>query len=278
MSNILITGAGGAIGHNLRESLQGVYNLIRYSDMKVLKPARAGEEVVQADLADRDSVASLVKGCDTIVHMAASLGAIRENGEMVGETKWDVILRNNIISTYNIFEAAYQANVKRIVYASSIHAHGMYRKTTVVGDHLPPRPDSRYGLSKAFGEVTGRFFADKYGMEVVSLRIATYKSEPTTIRDLGTWLSPNDAVRLVRAAIDTLDVHFDVLYGVSNNKRGLYENPNAKRFGYFPEDDSEVYRKKLLTQNLPEESALSRTFHAAHLAESEWDGDMSKIT
>ncbi|MCY4207176.1 MAG: NAD(P)-dependent oxidoreductase [Roseovarius sp.] len=278
MSTILITGACGAIGRHLRKSLNGVYDRIRYTDVKALDPARDGEEVIQADLSDRAAVAALVKGCDTIVHMAASLGAIRENGKMVGETSWDTILQNNIIATYNIFEAAYRAKVKRIVYASSIHAHGMYRKTTAVGDHLPPRPDSRYGLSKAFGEATGRFFADKYGMEVVSLRIATYKPEPTLIRDLGTWLSPRDAVRLVRAAIDTPDVHFDVLYGVSNNRRGLYENPNAKRFGYFPQDDSEVYRDRLLARNLPEEPILHRTFHAAHLAESEWDGDMSKIT
>ena len=278
MSNILITGAGGSIGQYLRKSLRGVYDTICYTDVKPLDPAREGEEVVQANLADKAAVRELVKGRDTIVHMAASLGAIRENGKVVGETSWETILQNNIISTYNVFEAAYEAKVKRIVYASSIHAHGMYRKTTVVGDHLPPRPDTRYGLSKVFGEATGRLFADKYGMEVVSLRIATYKPEPTLIRDLGTWLSPDDAVRLVRAAIDTLDVHFDVLYGVSNNKRGLYENPNAKRFGYFPKDDSEDYREKLLAQNLPEEPELHRMFHAAHLAESEWDGDASKIT
>lgn len=277
MSNILITGAGGAIGQHLRQSLRGVYDHIRYTDIKALEPAREGEQVVQADLSDREQVADLVKGCDTIVHMAASLGAIRKDGKIVGETSWDTILQNNIISTYNIFEAAYAAKVRRVVYASSIHAHGMYRKTTVVGEHLPPRPDSRYGLSKAFGEATGRFFADKYGLEVVCLRIATYKPEPTMIRDLGTWLSPDDAVRLVRAAIETQDVHFDVLYGVSNNKRGLYENPSAKRFGYFPQDDSETFRDTLLSQNLPEEPELHRLFHAAHLAGSEWDGDLSKI-
>jgi uronate dehydrogenase len=277
MTKVLITGAAGAIGRQLRKGLTGVYELARYTDVAEMQAAGPGEEVVQADLSDRSRIEELVAGMDTIVHLAASLGAIRKDGKMVGETPWEKILRNNICPTYDIFDAAYKAGVKRIVYASSIHAHGFYRKTTKVGDHLPPRPDTRYGLSKAFGEAVGRYYADNYGMEVVALRIATYKPEPTIIRDLGTWLSPDDAVRLVRAAIETPDVHFDVLYGVSNNKRGLYDNPNAKRFGYFPEDDSEEYREGLLARNLPEEPLLHRLFHAAHLAETEFDGDVSKI-
>jgi uronate dehydrogenase len=275
---ILITGAAGSIGRKLRTDIAGEYGPLRLTDIIEIYPAGDGEEVVTADLSDMDQVMELVKNVDVIIHLAASLGAVRENGKVVGETPWGKILNNNICGTYNIFEAARQSGVKRVVYASSIHAHGFYRKTTQVGDHLPPRPDSRYGLSKAFGEALGRYYADKFSLEVVALRIATYKPEPTVERDLGTWLSPDDMVRLARASIDTIDVHFDVLYGVSNNKRGLYIDPNARRFGYFPEDDSEVYREKLLSEKTADEPPLERLFHAAHLAATEFDGDISKIT
>jgi len=277
MRKILVTGAAGAIGRTLRDGLAGEYKL-RLTDIKGLGEARDGEEVEVADLSDMDSVLRLCNGVDAVVHLAASLGAMRKDGVVIGETPWESILNNNIVATFNIFEASRQKNVPRVVYASSIHAHGFYRRTTKVGDHLPPRPDSRYGLSKVFGEGTGRLYADKYGLEVVSLRIATFKQEPTSIRDLGTWLSPGDAVRMTRSSLETLDVHFDVLYGVSNNRRGLYDNPNAKRFGYFPEDDSEAFYEKLLAEKTEDEPSLDRLFHAAHLAATEFDGDISKIT
>lgn len=279
MKRILITGAAGNIGRTLREGLRGVYNL-RLTDVKDLGSATAGEELRQADLSDMAHVEPLVEGVDGIVHLAATLGSLRDkDGKVIGENPWEKILPNNIMSTYNIFEAARRKKVKRVVYASSIHAHGFYRRATMVKPESFPRPDSRYGLSKAFGEACGRYYADKFGIEVVSLRIATFKPKPVFVRDLGTWISPGDMVRLIRAAIETLDVHFDVLWGMSNNKRGIYDNPNARRFGYFPEDDSETYREDVLRdQKGAVEPPLERMFHAAILASTEFEGDVSKIT
>jgi uronate dehydrogenase len=279
VNRILITGAAGAIGRTLREGLGGVYPVLRLADVKDLGPAGAGEEVRRADLSDMAKTEPLMDGVDAVVHLAATLGSIRKDGKVVGENPWEKILPNNIVGTYNVFEAARRCKVKRIVYASSIHAHGFYRRTTKIRPDSFPRPDSRYGLSKAFGEALGRYYADKFGLEVVALRIATFKAKPESVRDLGTWISPGDMVRLARAALDCLDVHFDVLWGVSANKRALYDNPNAKRFGYFPEDDSEVFRDAILRARKGEaEPPLERMFHAAILATPEFAGDVSKIT
>ncbi len=276
---ILITGASGAIGKTLRVGLRKDCSLMRLTDIRDLEPAGPGEECVQADLSDLDAIVRLCTGVDAIVHLGGVLGAIRESGRVIGETSWETVLQSNIAGTYNIFEAARRQGVKKVVYASSIHAHGFYRTTTRVGLDSPPRPDTRYGLSKAFGEAAGRYFADKFGVQVVALRIATFKQRPTLIRDLATWLSPGDMIELARCALDFPDTHFDVLWGVSANKRSLYDNPNALRYGYFPKDDSEHYRESLLKNPAAANaSAFERTFHAAHLASTEWAGDVSKIT
>jgi len=275
---ILLTGAAGAVGRTLREGLKPYYSL-RLTDIRPLDDVGSGEEAHQADLSDAEAVRKLVQGVDAVVHMGGVLGAMRENGKMVGESSWNSVLQSNIMGTYNVFEAARYNGVKRVVYASSIHAHGFYRRSTRISLDAPPRPDTRYGLSKAFGEAAGRYFADKYGLEVVALRIATYKPRPTLMRDLGTWISPRDMVELVRCSLEYPDTHFDVLWGVSNNTRSLYDNPNALRYGYFPKDDSEQYREELLKDPAAADSdKFERTFHAAHLAASEWAGDVSKIT
>lgn len=275
---VLLTGAAGAVGRVLRDGLKPDYSL-RLTDIRELGEPGPGEEAQAADLSDAEAVYRLAEGVDAIVHMGGVLGAVRENGKMVGESCWEDVLRSNIMGTYNVFEAARRAGVKRVVYASSIHAHGYYRRSTRVGLDSPPRPDTRYGLSKAFGEAAGRYFADKYGLQVVALRIATFKHRPTLMRDLGTWISPGDMVELVRCSLEYPDTHFDVLWGVSNNTRSLYDNPNARRYGYFPKDDSEQYRAELLKDPAAADSnEFERLFHAAHLAASEWAGDVSKIT
>ena len=276
---VLVTGAAGAIGRNLRRGLKPDCSLMRLTDIRDLGEAGPGETCEVADLADLDAVIRLCDGVDAVIHLGGVLGAIRKDGVVVGETPWETVLQSNIVGTYNVFEAARRQGVRRVVYASSIHAHGFYRIATPVGLDSPPRPDTRYGLSKAFGEAAGRYYADKFGLQVVALRIATYKERPTQIRDLRTWLSPDDMVALARCALDYPDTHFDILWGVSANTRGLYENPNAVRYGYFPKDDAERFRDELLKDpGSADDSAFERTFHAAHLASTEWAGDVSKIT
>ncbi len=179
MARILITGAAGNIGKTLREGLRGRYALLRLSDIAPLGAAERGEEVVRADIEDFAATRQSMKNIDCVVH----LGAIPIEGP------WEKILPINIAGTYNVFEAARQQGVKRVVFASSNHAIGYYRRSQTIDGTAQPRPDSRYGVSKAFGEALGHMYADKHGMEVACLRIGTFRDRPVERRHLSTWIS-----------------------------------------------------------------------------------------
>src|SRR5438552_9405112 len=150
MRRVLITGAGGGIGRSLRETLRGVYPVLRVSDRVPLAPARPGndgrEEVDQTDIANMAAVEKMVAGVDGIIHL----------GGISGENSWEKILEGNIIGLYNVFEAARRAGTKSIVMATSNHAVGFYPRSQTIDHRVVPRPDSRYGVSKAFSEALAR--------------------------------------------------------------------------------------------------------------------------
>jgi uronate dehydrogenase len=154
MRKILITGAAGYLGDVLRRSLRGQYDLLLTDIAPLPDTPQVGETFAVADLGDATALAALMRDVDTVVHL----------GGCSVEAEWERILEANIAGTYNVFETARAANVKRVVYASSHHAVGYYRRTQPIGAEEPPRPDSRYGVSKVFGEALGRMYADKYGM------------------------------------------------------------------------------------------------------------------
>jgi uronate dehydrogenase len=268
MKRILITGAAGRIGTVLRSGLRGHYPKIRLTDVKDLGKPEANEEIVKADIADLVEVERMMDGVEGVVHLAAR----------VSQEGWDEMLPHSFVSTYNVFEAARRKGVRRVVYASSIHAHGYYRRTQMVGADLPPRPDGFYGVSKVFGEAVGRMYADKHGLEVVCLRIASFREKPATPRELGTWLRHRDAIKLVRAALDAPDVHFEILYGTSRNSQKQYYDPNRVRLGYHPEDNSDDYAAEILKKHNPmDEPELERLFHGAHYCPTGFTGDVKKI-
>lgn len=255
MARLLITGAAGRIGTALRTGLATEYTILRLTDRVSLGDAGPREELVQTDLGDREQVMSLCEGVDAIVHMA---------GIVNPTLSWDDALQNNIEPNYNIFEAARVNGVRRVVFASSIHAHGFVHRDEKLSPKMLFRPDSFYGLAKVVGEATGRLYADKHGLEVVCLRIASFRPEPTSDRELGTWLSPRDAVQLVKRSLDAIDIDFIALYGVSKNNRGLYDTSNWGQIGYHPEDDSGDYAEKISAEPAQPEPELERRFHGAH--------------
>src|SRR6185295_17117144 len=110
------------------------------------------------------------------------------------------------------------------------------------------KPDGRYGVSKVFGEALGSLYADKYGMEVFLMRIGNVNPEPIDKRRLSIWLSPRDLAQLVMIGIDHPDIKFEIVYGVSGNKRSWYDNSNATRLGYRPLDNSEKYAEQILAK------------------------------
>jgi len=240
MQRVLITGAGGGIGSTLRQTLRGAYPILRLSDRVPIAPAQSGndqiEEVDQTDISDMAQVERMVEGCDGILHY----------GGISGENTWENILQGNIVGLYNVFEAARRAGVKRIVMATSNHAVGFYPRSQTIDHKVVPRPDSRYGVSKAFSESLASLYADKHGIGFLCTRIGNFGPKPIDSRRLSIWISPRDYTQLVRIGLEHPDVRYDIVYGVSNNRRSWYDNSNAERLGYRPQDESEPYAEAVL--------------------------------
>jgi uronate dehydrogenase len=207
---------------------------MRLVDRERLTAKRGNEQVMVLDLARFDDALEALAGAQAVVHLAA----------IPDEDDFERILEANLVATYNVFEAARRQGVRRIVFASSNHATGMYRCDERVGPDDPPRPDTLYGVSKVFGEALGRLYADKHGLEVVCVRIGSFKERPTQLRDLHMWLSHRDAIELFRCCL-LADTRFSIVYGVSANERSWWDNPEAARLGYRPRDDAERFRSQL---------------------------------
>jgi uronate dehydrogenase len=267
MTRVLITGAAGHIGTVLRQGLRGRYDLLRLSDIAPLGNAAPGEEVVQADIQDFAATRRSMEGIDAVVHL----------GGVIVETDWEKIMPVNIAGAYNVFEAARQQGVKRVVFASSNHAVGFYRRSQRIDDTAQPRPDTRYGLSKAFGESLGHLYADKHAIGVACLRIGTCRERPTELRHLSTWQSHRDIIQLVHRCIDAPRLHFIIAYGVSNNPRSLWDNSAAQReLGYVPEDSAEDFAAELLARAEPADK-IGALFHGGPFCTMEFDGDPAEI-
>ena len=229
---IVFTGAAGGIGTMIRPLLAELYPGLVLSDRVNPPDLRPGETFVAADLTNLDEVANVVKGAHSILHFG---------GHSV-EGSWDTILNANIIGCYNLFEAAYRAKVKRVVFASSNHAMGFYPRSEKIGVNVTVKPDSRYGISKAFGEAVGSFYADKHGLGVTCLRIGNVNDKPIDVRRLSIWLKPEDLVQLIRIGLEHPGIHFEIFYGCSDNAAAWWDNSNARRYGYKPTGVGEDFR------------------------------------
>jgi len=191
------------------------------------------------------------------------------------EAPWEEILSANIVTTYNVFEAARLAGVRRFVFGSSHHVVGFHRRDRVVGTEAPVRPDTRYAVSKVFGEALGRLYADKHGLSVVCQRIGVARPRPPHERALWTWQSEGDYVRFTRCCLAAPDIHFLVVYGVSRNTRRLWDTA-AERIGYEPRDDAEDHLDEIRATSGPE-PALERLFHGGSFCAQEFAGDPDRI-
>ena len=239
MKSILITGAAGDVGTHLRRELAGRYQ-IRASDLRPFKKF-GKESSARADISKMSDARRITKGVDAIVHL----------GGYSVEGPWENILDANIIGCYNVFEAARVNGVKRIIFPTSNHATGFYRRDQTIDHTVYPRPDGRYGVSKVFGEALGSMYSDKYGMQFLMIRIGNVNPAPIDKRRLAIWVSPRDLAQLVSIGIDHPKIQFEIVYGVSGNKRSWYDNRNAKRLGYEPQDNSEKFAPEVLAREKP---------------------------
>ncbi|WP_198664153.1 NAD-dependent epimerase/dehydratase family protein [Jiangella endophytica] len=240
--SVLYTGGAGRMGTVLREGLSGEFGRVVLYLRETVTEVFEREEVINGELHDLDGLADAMRGVDVVVHLAG----------IADEASWDDILTSNIEGTYAVFEAARRAGVRRVVYAGSHHVVGFYPASERVGTEHPVRPDSYYGVSKVFGEGLARLYHDKWGLEVVCLRIGCFRPEPEDVRQLSAWLSHRDGVELVRRSVLAPDVGFTIVYGVSANTRGWWDNREAAAsIAYVPRDDAEAYADRFSPDDPP---------------------------
>jgi len=248
---LLLTGAAGGLGKELRQRLKPHAEILRLSDIAPMEPAEGpAEEVVSCDLADKAGVHALVAGVDAILHF----------GGISTEHAFEPILEANIRGTFNLYEAARRHGVKRIVFASSNHVIGFYRQDQRIDASVPQRPDSYYGLSKAFGEDLASFYFDRHGIETVSIRIGSSFPEAQNRRMLATWLSYADLTDLILRSLTTPNVGHTIVYGASNNRDSWWDNRLAAHLGFQPKDSSEPFRAKVEAQPLPAADDPARVY------------------
>jgi uronate dehydrogenase len=241
LKKLVLTGAAGRLGSYLREPLSKMCQELVSTDIaEGVGTLYPNERFAQADIAVYDQIAPLLEGADMVVHF----------GAIVDEKPFEELLGPNFVGSYNIWEAAYQHGLQRVVYASSIHAVGMHKKADFIGIDAPHKPDTFYGLAKCFSEDLASMYWDKRGLEAVCLRILSCAQVNNT-RALGSWLSYDDLIQLVTRAIDTPSVGFSVIYGVSNNDRAPVDNAKASFLGYRPKDNAEQFAEAILAEAGP---------------------------
>ena len=233
---ILLTGAAGGLGKVLRQSLAAHTQVLRLSDMADMGAAvideSRHEEIIACDLGNKTQTMALLEGVDAAVHM----------GGVATEHSFEQILDANIRGIFHLYEGARVHGVKRVVFASSNHAIGFHKQGEVLDADSPQRPDSYYGLSKAYGENMAQFYFNRYGIETVSIRIGSSFPEPIDARMLITWLSYRDLSELVRCSLTAPNVGHTIVYGVSDNKDSWWDNSKAAHLGFVPKDNTEPWR------------------------------------
>ena len=241
---VLLTGASGRVGQAI---LEGIGDRYRWRLLDREPPTgEPGHEFVVADVTDEDAIREAVEGVGAVVHLA---------GDPRPDAPWDSVLRNNVDGTQTVLAAAVDAGVEKVAFASSNHAVGHYetgRRPDIYREHDEflldgtelPRPSNLYGVSKAAGEVLGRYYHDEYGLSVVCVRIGNLtKSHPPVDYERGQamWLSYRDCAHLFDRCISA-DYGYEIVYGISDNDRKYYSLARAREvLGYDPQDNSADY-------------------------------------
>jgi uronate dehydrogenase len=189
---------------------------------------------VLAEVTDAGAVRRATEGVDAVLHLAG-----------LAEAPSDPVLATTIEGTFHVFDAARRAGVSRVVHASGSHPVGFVPGSAPATADVPPRPSTYSEVSMVFGEALGRLMVDRYGLEVVCLRIGSWKQYPTSVPELSTWISPADGVRLLAAALTAPDVGFAIVYGISANTRARWDLAPARALGYLSVDDAEEYADQI---------------------------------
>jgi uronate dehydrogenase len=242
MKKIALSGAGGQLGSVVRTALiaRGI-PLRSAAGSKPLAPLVEGEDVMHGDLREPAVVDRLLEGVDVLIHFA---------GTSV-ERPLPEIIDNNLRALVEVYEGARRQGVRRVVFASSNHAIGMYPVTEHLSLDCALRPDGFYGLSKVWGEALARMYWDKHGIESICVRIGSCLERPTEPRHLSTWFGHGDLMHFLDRCVEAEGVGFLTVWGVSANTRSWWDNSGAERLGYRPTQNAEAYATDVLARPNP---------------------------
>jgi uronate dehydrogenase len=233
---VLLTGASGALGRVLAKSLSAEGWTLRLTDIVPFPdPVPASAAFTKADLGDGVTILRLAEGCQAIIHL----------GGVSVERPFEEILGPNLRGLFHIYEAARREGA-RVIFASSNHSIGFHQRTESLGADTQFQPDGFYGLSKAYGELMGRLYWFKHGVESVNIRIGSCFAEPVNARMLATWLSYPDLTRLMTRCVVTEKTGCCVVWGASNNKRMTWWRSDAREaLGWAPQDSADPFAGQL---------------------------------
>lgn len=242
LDRLLLTGAAGGLGTLLRPHLPKIARTVVLSDVTAISDLAAHETFIACDLGDATAVNGLFDGVDGLIHL----------GGISVEQPWELILNANIAGCYNVFEAARHNGQPRIIFASSNHVIGFYRRDEHLDTLAPPKPDTLYGVSKAFGESLASLYFDKFGQECLAVRIGSCFDKPKTPRMLATWLAVEDFFDLVARAFAAPRLGYTIVYGASANDESWWDNSRAGFLGWTPTHTSARWRAEVVAEAGPE--------------------------
>ena len=257
-----MTGGAGHIATLLRGFLCAEVEHLRLVDIRPVEDLAANESFVEADLADADAMKRALAGIDGVIHL----------GGIARESDIEAILRVNALGTYNVYEAARSNGVERVVFASSNHATGFYPRSETITPLDPSRPDSRYGLSKCFGELVAGFYYDTAGIRTLSIRIGNAETYPNSERSAAIWISARDLLQLVRIGLTHPGIAAAVVYGVSRTDANWWKDDLAWRLGYRPQDNPRDH----LRIEKPVEGTVAAHFQGGGFCEGDHDGTLRR--
>ncbi|PDT81238.1 NAD(P)-dependent oxidoreductase [Sinorhizobium sp. BJ1] len=260
MKRIAMTGGAGHIATQLRGLLCPDVEHLRLIDISPVEDLADNESFVKADLADADLMKRALADMDGVIH----LGGIAQESDIAS------ILRVNALGTYNVYEAARANGVERVVFASSNHATGFYARSETITPPDPCRPDSRYGLSKCFGELVAGFYYDTAGIRTLSIRIGNAETYPNSERSAAIWISARDLAQLIQIGLNHPDIAAAIVYGVSRTDATWWKDDLAWRLGYRPEDNPRDH----LRIEKPAEGTIAAYFQGGGFCEGEHDGKL----
>ncbi|CAF0858694.1 unnamed protein product [Rotaria sordida] len=255
---VLVTGAGGHIGKYFAEHAnKQKYQLrlmVHSMEPEKIDPIKSFGEIIQGNLNQMETLDKACKNVHTIVHLA---------GDASPDSTWDTLKEANIDGLYNIFIAAKNAGVKRMIYASSIHAITGYPKGVQAKTTEPPNPGDLYGVTKCFGEALCRYMGEKEGVPSIAVRIGAFQSHSTaqnkdSISMMDAWLSQRDCLQLLERCIDAPeDLKFALVHGLSRNTFNRMDIESTRQLlGYEPQDDffeqSELFKNFNMSDELAE--------------------------